>query len=131
MSAHDVSALVAYSASGIFPSTAHRAIEELASNARLTGKDGAGEGHKLGQQQRQNHAGVADAHLAAVGGCHRDDGVHAVDVAEVGKDEVKDGRIAPNLFERLSHAGEGVADLIAATLQIMGLTDIAQQRNGQ
>ena len=40
MSAHDVSALVAYSASGIFPSTAHRAIEELTSSARLTGKDG-------------------------------------------------------------------------------------------
>ena len=40
VSAHDVSALLAYSASGIFPSTAHRAIEELASNARLTGKDG-------------------------------------------------------------------------------------------
>ena len=31
---------------------------------------------KLSQQQRKNHIGVADADLTAVGGCHRDDGVH-------------------------------------------------------
>lgn len=39
VSAHDVSALVAYSASGVYPSTAHRVIEELASRAALAGED--------------------------------------------------------------------------------------------
>ena len=42
----------------------------------------------MGEQQRQNHIGVADADLTAVGGCHRDDGVHTVDIAEISDDKI-------------------------------------------
>ena len=44
--------------------------------------DGAGEGHELGQQQRQQQPGGVQTQSSAVGRGHVDDGVNAVDEEE-------------------------------------------------
>ena len=52
-------------------------------SGQIAEQDGAGHGHQLGHQQRQDHADGAKTQRIAVLGGHGNDGIHAVDVEEI------------------------------------------------
>jgi len=83
--------------------------------------DGAGEGHELGQQQRQQQPGGVQTQSGAVGRGHVDDGVNAVDEEEKCQQVQENMLLLPNLPEGVSQTPEGGRNGIAAVLHEGGL----------
>ena len=75
-----------------------------------TAPDGTRESNELGQEQSEYHRVGIDADLAAVSSRHGDDGVNAVDIAEVSDDEKEHPLIFGKLFESIPKAAECVRD---------------------
>ena len=92
--------------------------------------DGAGKGHKLGQQQCQQQPGGVQPQGGAVGRGHVDDGVNAVDEEEKGQQIQENMLLLPNLPEGAPQLSEGGENGAAGMLHEGGLTVTLQQRLG-
>ena len=88
-----------------------------------------GEGHDLGDQQRQQQAGGVQPQGRAVGRGHIDDGVHTIDVAEKGQQEPEYLPVLFQVAEGVADAGKALADGMFLHLHKVHLLILAQQGN--
>ena len=98
--------------------------------AQATEDQRRGEGHDLGDQQRQQQAGGVQPQCRAVGGGHINDGIHAVDVAEEGQQEPEHLLVLRQVLQSLPDAHKALADGVLLHLHIVDLAVLFQQRQG-
>ena len=89
-----------------------------------------GEGHDLGNQQRQQQAGGVQPQGRAVGRGHINDGVYAIDVAEKGQQEPEHLPVLFQVAEGVADAGKALPDGMFLHLHKVHLLILAQQGQG-
>ena len=99
-------------------------IEDHGKTCFLSEKDGEGHGHKLGDQQGQDHAHCVQAQFRAIRGGYGDDGVHPVDVEEVGHHEQEHPFMGKNVLGGGPQVSEGRLHQAFFRLHIMDLMHV-------
>ena len=92
--------------------------------------NGAGEGHKLGQQQGKQQSRVVQAQGGAVGRGHVDNGVNAVNEEEEGNEIQENVLFLPGVPDGPAQLTEGILQRAAASFHKGGLAVLFQKGQG-
>ena len=87
--------------------------------------------HELRDQKRKHQLRGIDAQIGAIARGQLDDGVHAVDIEEIGEHEVAQRFCAPHALDRSQQARERVAHHMGGTLLEVGLMHVLEHGNGE